>query len=89
MKNYTNPAFVRRSTQNMTNKTCANWLRELKGDKKHHTNLAFVRRSTQNMANKLKMCGNWGRGRGEIKSTTENRSLRRKKKAILTNGHAE
>ena len=30
LKHYTKPVFVRRSTQNMTNKTCANWVREMK-----------------------------------------------------------
>ena len=43
LKHYTNSVSVRRSTQNTTNKTCANWVWEPKGKWKHYTNPVSVR----------------------------------------------
>ena len=74
LKHYTNPPFVRESTQNMTNKAYANWVREPKGNTKHYTNPVFVWRSTQKH-DRLKTCANWGRGCRENKSTIESRCL--------------
>ena len=77
LKHYTNPVSVRRSTQDMINKTCANWVREPKGNKRHYTNPAFVRQSTQNMTKKKNVC-KLGKGAEEkLKHYTNPVSVRR------------
>ena len=60
----------------MTNKTCANWVREPKGKWKHYTNPVSVRRSTQNMTNK-NVCRLGMGAEGKLKHYTNPASVRR------------